>query len=90
MNTSTRAFGRTIWVAIRSMVIITVALGPIYCLAITGIGQLIFPDKASGSMVDNSHGDVVGSSPIRQSFSDKQGHPLPQYFQPRPSAAGGG
>jgi K+-transporting ATPase ATPase C chain len=32
----------------------------------------------------------VGSALLGQSFTDKQGNPLPQYFQPRPSAAGTG
>jgi len=72
------------------MVIITIVLGPIYCLAITGIGQLTFPDKTNGSMVEDSHGTIVGSSLIAQSFNGKNGKPLPQYFQPRPSAAGDG
>jgi len=90
MNTNTRTLGRTILVAIRSMVIITVVLGPIYCLAITGVGQLVFHGNANGSMAENSRGTVVGSTLIAQSFSDKKGDPLPQYFQPRPSAAGDG
>lgn len=90
MSTNSRTVGRTIWVSIRSMVIITLVLGPIYCLAITGVGQLIFHHQANGSMVHDSHGTAVGSSLIGQSFSDKKGNPLPQYFQPRPSAAGDG
>jgi K+-transporting ATPase ATPase C chain len=32
------------------------------------------------------HGKVVGSSLIGQNFTDKDGNPLAQYFQPRPSA----
>jgi K+-transporting ATPase ATPase C chain len=90
MSTNSRSLGRTIGVAIRSMVIITLVLGPIYCLVITGVGQLIFHDKANGSMIENSQGAVVGSSLIGQSFSDSKGNPLPRYFQPRPSAAGDG
>jgi len=90
MNTNTRSIARTIGVAVRSMVIITLVLGPLYCLAITGVGQLIFHGSANGSMVENSRGAVVGSSLIGQSFSDSKGDPLAQYFQPRPSAAGDG
>lgn len=33
------------------------------------------------------HGRVVGSSLLCQEFTDAKGNPLPQYFQPRPSAA---
>lgn len=90
MSSNFRTLGRTIAVAVRSMVIITIVLGPIYCLVITGVGQLIFHGQANGSMVQNSNGTVVGSSLIAQSFSDKFGNPLPRYFQPRPSAAGDG
>ncbi|WP_274518240.1 potassium-transporting ATPase subunit C [Bifidobacterium callitrichos] len=53
----------------------------------TGVGQLGMPDKANGSMVTNSQGEVVGSSLIGQSFTDENGDALPQYFQSRPSAA---
>jgi len=90
MKTNSRTFGRTVGVAIRSMLIITIVLGPLYCLVITGVGQLIFHGNANGSMIRDSRGTVVGSRLIGQSFSDKAGHPLPQYFQPRPSAAGDG
>ncbi|GAB3919004.1 potassium-transporting ATPase KdpC subunit [Microlunatus endophyticus] len=90
MTTNTRSIGRTVGVAVRSMVIITLVLGPLYCLVITGVGQLIFHGNANGSMVENNHGAVVGSTLIGQSFSDSKGNPLAQYFQPRPSAAGDG
>jgi K+-transporting ATPase c subunit len=45
--------------------------------------------KAEGSIVKVS-GNPVGSKLIGQSFTDKDGNPLPQYFQSRPSAAGKG
>jgi K+-transporting ATPase ATPase C chain len=54
-----------------------------------GVGQVAFNHQANGSFVHAS-GKVVGSSLIGQNFSDKDGNPLPQYFQPRPSAAGKG
>jgi K+-transporting ATPase ATPase C chain len=90
MNTSTRSAGRTLWVAVRAMAVFTVLLGVVYTLVITGIGQLIVPWQANGSVVKNADGDVVGSSLIGQSFLDADGNPLPEYFQPRPSAAGDG
>jgi potassium-transporting ATPase KdpC subunit len=53
---------------------------------VMGIGQLLFPTEANGSLVRNN-GQVVGSSLLGQAFADAQGNPLPQWFQPRPSAA---
>jgi potassium-transporting ATPase KdpC subunit len=79
---------RQYWVAIRSMIIFTVALGIIYPLVITGIG-LLAPSQANGSQLTVG-GKVVGSSLIGQSFTDKKGNALPQWFQSRPSAAGNG
>ncbi|WP_375384828.1 K(+)-transporting ATPase subunit C [uncultured Microbacterium sp.] len=90
MNTSTRSTGRTLWVAIRAIAVFTVLIGGVYTFAITGIGQLIMPAQANGSLVTNADGEVVGSALIGQAFSDADGNPLPQYFQPRPSAAGDG
>jgi len=72
--------------AIVSMVIFTVALGIVYPLVITGIGQVAFNDKANGSLV-KQNGKVVGSSMLAQSFTDAKGNPIKQYFQERPSAA---
>jgi len=68
------------------MVIFTVLLGVAYPLLVTGIGQALFHSKANGSMVQDVNGQIVGSKLIGQSFADAQGNPLPQYFQPRPSA----
>jgi K+-transporting ATPase ATPase C chain len=89
MNASARGAGRHYWVALRALVIFTVALGVVYPLAVTGIGQLAFPSQANGSTA-HYQGKVVGSSLIGQSFTDKKGNPLPQWFQSRPSAAGDG
>ena len=51
------------------------------------VGQVAFPYQADGSFIHNAKGQVVGSALIGQEFLDKSGNPLPQYFQPRPSAA---
>jgi K+-transporting ATPase ATPase C chain len=85
-----------------AIIVMTVFLGLVYPLAITGISQVVFPGKADGSKV-SFDGKVVGSSLIGQSFSnpllDKNGKPVldeeeeilvpvKSYFQPRPSATG--
>jgi K+-transporting ATPase KdpC subunit len=70
-------------------VVLTVLLGVVYPLAVTGISQLTMSNRANGSLV-KANGKVVGSSLIGQSFTDKDGNALVQYFQPRPSNAGDG
>ncbi|GAB3129488.1 potassium-transporting ATPase subunit KdpC [Glaciibacter psychrotolerans] len=96
---STRTTARNFWVALRAMVVLTVALGVIYPLAITVIGQTALPWQANGSRLGatgttanstDATGTTVGSALIGQSFSDAAGVPLPEWFQPRPSAAGDG
>jgi K+-transporting ATPase ATPase C chain len=64
-----------------------VLVGVIYPLAVLGVSQVFMKDNANGSLVKNAQGKVVGSSLIGQNFTDKNGNPLPQYFQPRPSAS---
>ncbi|MFB6612373.1 potassium-transporting ATPase subunit KdpC [Agromyces sp. NPDC056379] len=86
---STRTAVRTHWVAVRAMLIFTLVLGVAYTIVVTGIGQVVLPAQANGSVV-RSGDEVVGSSLIGQSFADADGNPLPEWFQPRPSAAGDG
>ena len=90
MNVTTRSTGRTLGVAVRAMIVLTLLLGVGYTAAITGVGQLLLPAQADGSLVHDGEGEVVGSALIGQGFADADGTPLPQYFQPRPSAAGDG
>ena len=67
--------------ALRLKLFMTVLLGVIYPLAITGICQVFFPYQANGSLITTG-GKVIGSELIGQNFS------RPEYFQSRPSAAG--
>jgi len=85
MRNSIRQYG----VAIRAMLVLTVVLGIGYTAIITGIGQLVAPAQANGSMIEVD-GETVGSSLIGQSFTDADGNALPEWFQSRPSAAGDG
>jgi potassium-transporting ATPase KdpC subunit len=81
---------RTAGVALRAMLLATLVLGVLYTLLVTGVGQLVFPAQANGSLVRDASGRVVGSALIGQSFTDADGTALPEYFQSRPSAAGDG
>ncbi|MES2044413.1 MAG: potassium-transporting ATPase subunit KdpC [Pseudomonadota bacterium] len=73
--------------ALRPALALTVAfailLGILYPLALTGIGQGLFPSQANGSLVTDN-GKVIGSSLVGQQFASDR------YFHSRPSAAGKG
>lgn len=74
--------------ALRALIVLTIVLGLAYPLALTAVAQLPgLRHRADGSMVTAGNNDV-GSSLVGQSFVDKDGNPLVQYFQSRPSAAG--
>jgi K+-transporting ATPase ATPase C chain len=73
---------RDLITSLLAIVVMTVFLGLVYPLAITGISQIVFPGKADGSKV-SFDGAVVGSSLIGQDFKGD-----PRYFQSRPSATG--
>src|SRR5260370_26879714 len=70
----------------RILLVLTVICGFIYPLLMLGVAQAAFHRQANGSMV-SYNGHVVGSGLLCQEFADAKGNPLPQYFQPRPSAA---
>lgn len=95
------SLARNALTAVLAMIVMTVLLGVAYPLAITGIGQVVFPANADGQQV-KVDGQVVGSTLIGQSFVrvvrgrdgqpklDQDGNPVTtpdrRYFQTRPSA----
>lgn len=70
-----------LWPALRINIFLTILLGVGYPLIVTGISQSVFPHRANGSLI-TKNGQVIGSELIGQNFTK------PEYFQPRPSAAG--
>lgn len=74
---------RNLIVAVLMTLVTTLLLGVAYPLAVTGLAQVLFPEKANGQLVERE-GKVVGSRIIGQGFSS------PGYFHSRPSAAGTG
>jgi len=73
---------------VRSLVmfaIVTVLAGIAYPLMVTGAANVAFSHQAQGSLLYHN-GRLLGSSLLGQNFTDAKGKPLPQYFQPRPSA----
>src|SRR6185436_14124726 len=68
--------------AVLMTLLTTILLGLAYPLLVTGLAQVIFPDKANGQLIRNADGAVIGSRLIGQPFSS------PGYFRSRPSAAG--
>jgi K+-transporting ATPase ATPase C chain len=78
-----RALIRQLRPAFLSMIVFTIICGVAFPLLSTVIGQVAFGNKADGSLISRD-GVVVGSKLIGQSFT------APEYFHPRPSAAGAG
>jgi K+-transporting ATPase ATPase C chain len=70
--------------ATRATIVLAVLTGVAYPMLITGLGQVIFPKEANGSIIKNSAGIPIGSKLIAQKFEGAQ------YFHPRPSGAGAG
>ncbi len=70
--------------AILMTILLCVITGFIYPGIVTGLAQLLFPHQANGSLIKDASGQVIGSELIGQRFT------RPEYFHPRPSAAGAG
>jgi len=89
MNNSVSNTGRLLWAGLRALLVLTLVTGVIYPLAVTGVAQALFHDKANGSEV-TADGRVVGSSLIGQSYNVplKKGQTTPEpdlkWFQGRP------
>ncbi len=102
MNNSVANTGRLAWAALRMLLVLTVVTGILYPLAVTGIAQGLFHDKANGSIV-KVEGKEVGSELIGQTWDlpkkaasdsttaddeNEVARPDPKWFQPRPSNSG--
>lgn len=72
---------RALMISIKLTIVLTILLGIIYPLAMTGVANILFPHQAQGSLIERD-GKVVGSELIGQTFA------APGYFHGRPSAAG--
>ena len=70
---------RQLLAGLRMLLILTVVLGVIYPLAVTGIAQVTMSHRANGSLV-RSGGTVVGSALLAQPFDGDK------WFQPRPGS----
>jgi K+-transporting ATPase ATPase C chain len=78
-----KTFLKELWTSVVATVVLCVVVSGIYPVLIWGVGQVLFPHQANGSLVENN-GQIVGSELLAQGFSGAK------YFHPRPSAAGTG
>jgi K+-transporting ATPase ATPase C chain len=72
---------RALMISIKLTIVMTILLGIVYPLAMTGVANVLFPHQAQGSLIERD-GKVVGSELIGQTFA------AARYFHSRPSAAG--
>ncbi|MFI5672032.1 potassium-transporting ATPase subunit C [Streptomyces sp. NPDC051704] len=94
MNNSVGNTARLLGAGLRALLVLTIVCGVIYPLAVTGIAQALFNDKANGSEIKDGSGRVVGSSLIGQTYDlpkqnpddpEEAAEPDLKWFQPRPS-----
>ncbi|MEV7461037.1 potassium-transporting ATPase subunit C [Streptomyces rubiginosohelvolus] len=90
-NNAVSSTARVLGAGLRALLVLTLVCGVIYPLAVTGVAQALFNDKANGSEIKDKEGQVVGSSLIGQRYDLplKEGEESPapdlKWFQPRPS-----
>ncbi|GAA1570877.1 potassium-transporting ATPase subunit C [Streptomyces globosus] len=94
MNNSVAGTARLSGAGLRALLVLTIVCGVLYPLAVTGIAQALFHDKANGSEIKDKTGRVVGSSLIGQTYNlprqnpddpEEAAEPDLKWFQPRPS-----
>ena len=71
-------------ISIRITVVLLLLVSGVYPLVVWGLAQVAFKHQANGSLLTNAQGQVIGSELLAQGFTK------PEYFHPRPSAAGSG
>jgi len=71
-------------ISIRITLVLLLLVSGIYPLVVWGLSQAAFKHQANGSLITNAQGQVIGSELLAQGFTK------PEYFHPRPSAAGNG
>ncbi|MET7644161.1 potassium-transporting ATPase subunit C [Streptomyces sp. NPDC005426] len=90
MNNSVGNSARPLWAGLRALLVLTLACGVLYPLAVTGVAQGLMPARANGSEV-TADGEVVGSALIGQRYDlpldkgQETAAPDLRWFQPRPS-----
>lgn len=72
--------------ALRFLILATLVLGAAYPLAVFGVGQLIAPYQANGSILKDAAGAPAASALIAQASADDAGAQDPRWFHARPSA----
>lgn len=72
--------------AIRFLLVTTLLLGVVYPLAVFGIGQVLAPAQANGSIIRDATGQPAASALIVQTAADSKGVQDPRWFHARPSA----
>ena len=71
-------------ISIRITLVLLLLVSGVYPLVVWGLSQAAFKHQANGSLITNAQGQVIGSELLAQGFTK------PEYFHPRPSAAGNG
>jgi K+-transporting ATPase ATPase C chain len=75
---------RVLLQSLRAVLVLTLLTGVLYPLGVTAVARVAFKEQALGSRIYDKSGKLVGSALLGQPFSK------PEYFWPRPSAAGSG